>query len=80
MRPMQMLIFGNPKAGTALLQAAPRIGLDLPLKGLAWEDAEGAVWLSYTAPEALQARHAFPRELVANIAGVKALVEAAASS
>jgi len=43
MPPMQMLIFGNPKAGTPLLVAAPRVGLDLPLKALAWEDANGSV-------------------------------------
>ncbi len=46
MRPMQMLIFGNPKAGTPLLTTAPRIGLDLPLKALAWMDESGNVWLS----------------------------------
>lgn len=41
-RPMQMLLFGNPRAGTALLEASPRAGLDLPLKALAWQDANGA--------------------------------------
>jgi uncharacterized protein (DUF302 family) len=80
MRPMQMLLFGNPKAGTPLLVAAPRIGLDLPLKALAWEDANGVVWLSYNAPEYLEARHGLPHELLANIAGLRALIEKAAEA
>jgi uncharacterized protein (DUF302 family) len=80
MRPMQMLLFGNPKAGTPLLIAAPRAGLDLPLKALAWEDADGAVWLSCNAPEYLQARHGFPHELIANIAASRVLVQKAAQA
>jgi uncharacterized protein (DUF302 family) len=79
MRPMQMLLFGNPKGGTPLMVAAPRAGLDLPLKALAWEDNEGSVWLSYNAPEYLQSRHGFPPALIANIAGVRALVQKAAA-
>jgi len=77
MRPMQMLIFGNPKSGTPLLVATPRIGLDLPLKSLAWEDADGIVWLSCNAPEYLEARHRVPHELMANISGIGTLIEAA---
>ncbi|HEY3729906.1 MAG TPA: DUF302 domain-containing protein [Steroidobacteraceae bacterium] len=77
MRPMQMLIFGNPKAGTPILQAAPRSGLDLPLKALAWEDGAGVVWLSYNAPDYLAARHDIPQPLLANIAGIRVLAEAA---
>lgn len=80
MRPMQMLIFGNPKAGTPLLVASPRIGLDLPLKALAWEGADGTVWLSCNTPDYLAARHALPQGLVANIKGVLALVESAAGA
>jgi len=78
MRPMQMLIFGNPKAGTPLLIAAPRIGLDLPLKALAWEDEQGSVWLSCNAPDYLETRHQLPHDLVGNISGVVALIEKAA--
>jgi uncharacterized protein (DUF302 family) len=77
MRPMQLLIFGNPKAGTPLLVAAPRIGLDLPLKALAWEHEDGTVWLSFKAPEDLEATYKFPDALTSNIAGIRALVEAA---
>ncbi len=75
MRPMQMLLFGNPKAGTPLLVASPRVGLDLPLKALAWEDGEGAVWVSANAPEYLETRHAVPHELIVNIAGIRVLLE-----
>ena len=64
MPPMQMLIFGNPKAGTPLLVTAPRIGLDLPLKALAWVDESNGVWLSCNSPDYIVARHQLPRDLV----------------
>jgi uncharacterized protein (DUF302 family) len=57
LRPMQVLIFGNPKLGTPLMQSNPQAGVDLPLKALAWEDETGAVWLGYTAPADLAARY-----------------------
>jgi len=47
LRPNDLLIFGNPKVGTPLMQSAPTIGIDLPLKVLVWQDAEGSTWLSY---------------------------------
>jgi len=53
----QLLIFGNPKLGSPLMKAAPMMGLDLPMKALAWKDAKGQVWLSYLKPAVLQARH-----------------------
>ena len=73
MRPTKLLIFGNPKAGTPLMLAAPSIAIDLPLKILVSEDAEGKVWISYNSPAYLQERHAFPRELLQNIAVVETL-------
>ncbi len=78
MRPTQLLVFGNPKAGTPLMIAAPSVAIDLPLKALAWEDASGHVWLSYNTPEYLGARHGVPETLLQNIAGIKTLVERAA--
>jgi uncharacterized protein (DUF302 family) len=78
MPPTQMLIFGNPKAGTPLMLAAPSVAIDLPLKALAWQDGGGQVWLSYNAPEYLKKRHGLPEALLPNIAGIKALVEQAA--
>jgi uncharacterized protein (DUF302 family) len=76
MRPTKLLIFGNPKAGTPLMIASPSIAIDLPLKLLVWEDAEGKVFISYNAPAYLQARHALPPELLQNIAVVEALAKA----
>jgi len=78
MPPTQMLIFGNPRAGTPLILAAPSVAIDLPLKALAWQDGDGRVWLSYNAPEYLKRRHGLPGTLLPNIAGIKALVEQAA--
>ncbi|HTV66169.1 MAG TPA: DUF302 domain-containing protein [Bryocella sp.] len=73
MRPTKLLIFGSPKAGTPLMQAAPTVAIDLPLKALFWQDAEGNVWLTYNDPAYLQQRHGIPAELVPNIAGVSGL-------
>ena len=78
MRPTKLLIFGNPKAGTPLMIASPSIAIDLPMKAMIWEDANGKVWISYNAPAYLQARHALPPELVQNIAVVEALATNAA--
>jgi uncharacterized protein (DUF302 family) len=57
LRPTQLLIFGNPMVGTPLMQCSQSVALDLPQKALIWEDAEGAVWLSYNDPGYLDARH-----------------------
>ena len=57
LRPTQLIIFGNPKAGTPLMQAAQSIGIDLPLRALAWQDEAGAVWLGYNDVRWLAARH-----------------------
>jgi uncharacterized protein (DUF302 family) len=73
MRPTKLLIFGSPKGGTPLMQAAPSIAIDLPLKALFWEDADGKVWLTYNDPAYLQQRHNVPAELLPNIAGVSAM-------
>jgi uncharacterized protein (DUF302 family) len=58
LKPTQVLIFGNPKLGTPLMQSKRTVGLDLPMKVLAWEDDGGQVWLAYVKPEALKADHA----------------------
>jgi uncharacterized protein (DUF302 family) len=55
--PIEVLMFGNPRLGTPLMQSAPAIGIDLPMKVLAWQDKAGKVWIGYTAPETLKARH-----------------------
>ncbi|MBV8631948.1 MAG: DUF302 domain-containing protein [Silvibacterium sp.] len=78
MRPTKLLIFGNPKAGTPLMQAAPSAAIDLPLKLLVSEDEQGKVWISYNSPEYLAERHGLSGELLQNIAVVKTLAEKAA--
>jgi uncharacterized protein (DUF302 family) len=78
MRPTKLLIFGSPKAGTPVMLAAPSIAIDLPLKILVWEDADGKVWVSYNAPEYLRERHNVPAELMPNLAVVEALAAKAA--
>jgi uncharacterized protein (DUF302 family)/uncharacterized membrane protein YidH (DUF202 family) len=78
MPPTKLLIFGSPKAGTPLMQAAPSIAIDLPLKILVAEDAQGKVSVSYNSPAYLQQRHGFPKELLQNIAVVELLATKAA--
>jgi uncharacterized protein (DUF302 family) len=57
MRPMMLILFGNPSGGTPLMQAYPTLAIDLPLKALVWEDAGGRVWVSTNSPEYMQRRH-----------------------
>ncbi len=57
LRPTEVLIFGNPQGGTPLMECAQSVGIDLPLKALAWEDAAGQVWLGYNDPTYLAQRH-----------------------
>jgi uncharacterized protein (DUF302 family) len=79
LRPTGLVIVGNPKGGTPLIAATPTAALDLPLKILAWQDAEDRTWVAYNEAEYLQARHGFPAELSKNIAGLGALAAAAAA-
>jgi uncharacterized protein (DUF302 family) len=78
MRPEQMLIFGNPKAGTPLMQSIPTAGLDLPLKALVWEDAAGQTQIAYNDPQYIIRRHGLDAALTANLAAVLPLIERAA--
>lgn len=57
LRPTEVLIFGNAKGGTPLMQAVQTIGIDLPLKALVWQDEAGETWLSWNDPAWLAARH-----------------------
>lgn len=74
----KLLIFGNPKAGTPLMQAAPGSAIDLPLKILVRESSDGRTLISCNSPLYLQQRHGFPQDLLANIAVVEALASMAA--
>ncbi len=81
LRPTELLIFGHPKGGTPLMQDQQLAGIDLPIKALAWEDAQGKVWLSYNDAHWLAERHGLgdaSRDAVAAIAaGMQKVVSAA---
>src|ERR1700730_13441451 len=83
LRPTRLLIFGNPQAGTPLMESRQTIGLDLPLRALVWEDEAGKVWLTYNQPEFLaQRHHVADRDdaVKALSAGLAALARAATSA
>jgi uncharacterized protein (DUF302 family) len=62
LRPTELIIFGSPAVGTPLMREQQTLGLALPLKVLAWEDAEGKVWLAYEAPADMAAAHGLARD------------------
>lgn len=70
----KVVIFGSPKAGTPLMIAAPSLAIDLPLKALVAEDAEGKVSVMYNDPNYLRERHSVPAELMQNLAGAGVLI------
>jgi uncharacterized protein (DUF302 family) len=60
LRPTMLILFGNPRGGTPLMEAAQTAGIDLPLKALVWDDAAGKTWLSYNEPAWIARRHGAP--------------------
>lgn len=82
LRPTEVIIFGNPKVGTPLMQCSQTVAIDLPQKVLIWQDESNKVWLSYNNPEYLKARHAVDGcdQVITKISNVlKALTQAAGS-
>jgi uncharacterized protein (DUF302 family) len=77
MPPTQLLIFGNPKGGTPVMLASPTSAIDLPLKALVWQDAEGKVWLSYNDPAYIQRRFGLPDDVMKPLVGLSAILEQA---
>jgi len=77
MQDEQVLIFGNPRAGTPLMVARPLVGLDLPLRVLIWRASDGRVWVTYQDSAFIAKRYGLPDGLEKNISAVPALVEAA---
>jgi uncharacterized protein (DUF302 family) len=69
MRSTKVLVFGNPRAGTPLMVAVPDVAIDLPMKALIREDADGKVWISWNSAAYLQVRHGLPEELVQTYIG-----------
>jgi uncharacterized protein (DUF302 family) len=76
LRPTDLLIFGNAKGGTPLMQSVQTIGIDLPLKVLVWQDAAGKTWLSYNDPAWLAKRHALPTDVEATVKALSAMLKA----
>ena len=74
MPPTKVVIFGSPKGGTPLMIAAPSLAIDLPLKALVAEDANGKVTVTYNDPEYLRERHGVPADLIKNLGGAGALI------
>jgi uncharacterized protein (DUF302 family) len=79
LRPTEVIVFGNARGGTPLMQAAQTIGIDLPLKALVWEDSDGKVWLSYNEPNWLAQRHGLGAATAQPVAGLTALLVAVAA-
>ncbi|MBS1525667.1 MAG: DUF302 domain-containing protein [Bacteroidetes bacterium] len=77
MNATELLIFGNPKAGTPLMVAEPLSGIDLPLKTLIWQDNDNKIWLSYNSFSYLQQRFGFSDELIKSVSAVEGLLKAA---
>ncbi|BCA52931.1 hypothetical protein W02_00710 [Nitrospira sp. KM1] len=75
MKPTVLLIFGNPKSGTALMVARPTAAIDLPMKALVWEDRNGKVWLTYNSPALLRERHGVAENLTSTLDPVGKLLE-----
>jgi len=80
LRPTELLIFGNAKGGTPLMQSVQSIGIDLPLKALVWQDASGSTWLSYNDPSWLAQRHGLGHEADAVVAAMSAALNAVAKA
>jgi len=83
LRPTEVLICGNAKGGTPLMQSVQTIGIDLPLKALVWQDAGGDTWLSYNDPDWLAKRHGLSSETettVGTLAGALAALAKAATT
>jgi uncharacterized protein (DUF302 family) len=75
LKPMKLLIFGNPRGGIPLMNANPLSGLDLPLKILVWEDDQKKIWLSYNSFVYLQQRFDLPADLIQKISGVEKIIQ-----
>ena len=80
LRPTDLLMFGNARGGTPLMQSAQTIGLDLPLKILVWQDAAGATWLSYNDPSWLAKRHGLSSDVEATVSAITTAIHAVAKA
>jgi uncharacterized protein (DUF302 family) len=74
LQPTELVIFGNAKGGTPLMQSNQEIGIDLPLKALVWQDASGVTWISYNDPAWLAKRHGLGHEVEAPVKAMTAML------
>jgi uncharacterized protein (DUF302 family) len=79
LRPTELLIFGNARGGTPLMQESQTAGIDLPLKALVHEDAAGKVWLSYDDPDWIARRHDLGAPVASNVKGLAEALSALAT-
>jgi uncharacterized protein (DUF302 family) len=80
LRPTDLLIFGNAKGGTPLMQSVQTIGIDLPLKMLVWQDEAGKTWISYNDPGWLAKRHGAGNDVEATVAALTGALGAIAKA
>jgi uncharacterized protein (DUF302 family) len=80
LRPTELVIFGNPKGGTPLMQDRQAAGIDLPIKALAWEDADGKVWLTYNDAAWIAQRHGLGSTSAEAVKAIAAGLAAAAKT
>lgn len=80
LRPTELLIFGNAKGGTPLMQSDQTVGIDLPLRALVWQDAAGNTWLSYNDPSWLAHRHGLGAEATTTVSALTAALNALAKA
>jgi uncharacterized protein (DUF302 family) len=79
LRPTELLIFGNARGGTPLMQAGQTAGIDLPLRALVYEDASGKVWLAYNDPSWIAQRHGLGADVAATVQALTKALEALAA-
>ena len=79
LRPTEVLVFGNAKGGTPLMEANQSVGIDLPLKALVYQDADGKVWLAYNDPSWIAQRHGLGAAVGANVDGLAKALEVLAT-
>ena len=80
LRPTELVIFGNAKGGTPLMQSDQTMGIDLPLRALVWQDAAGNTWLSYNDPSWLAQRHGLGAEAATTVRALTAALDALAKA
>ena len=80
LRPTALIIFGNAKGGTPLMQANQTIGIDLPLKALVWQDDSGATWLSYNDPAWIAARHRIGADAAGTVTAMQGMLATVAKA